>query len=280
MRLSEITTYPVKSCRGHHAESVEVEPWGLAGDRRWMLVDPDGVLITARERPRLLLVVPTVGADGGLRFTAPDAPDLDVPVPRGDGVPVQVFGDALQSIPAGDAAHDWFTALLGRPARLVHLADPTQRPVSPDFARPDDRVSFADGYPLLLTTTASLDALNDLIAAGPRPEEGPLPMARFRPNVVIGGAAPWAEDGWRTLRIGAATFRAPKGCERCVMTTTDPATAARGKEPITTLARHRRWDGKTWFGMNLVPDNPGVRISVGDEVEILDAVADPDGPPR
>ena len=105
-------------------------------------------------------------------------------------------------------------------------------------------------------------------------------MMRFRPNVVIDGSTSFAEDGWRRLRIGAATFRAVKGCDRCVMTMTDPDTARRSKEPIATLARHRHWDGATWFGMNLIPDTPGVTIHVGDEVEILEEVPAPDGPPR
>jgi uncharacterized protein YcbX len=105
-------------------------------------------------------------------------------------------------------------------------------------------------------------------------------MTRFRPNVVVSGTTPFAEDGWRRIRIGAAEFRAVKGCDRCVMTMTDPDTAARGKEPIATLARHRQWDGATWFGMNLVPDTPGVTISLGDPVEVLESVEAPNGPPR
>jgi MOSC domain-containing protein len=141
-------------------------------------------------------------------------------------------------------------------------------------------VSFADAYPLLAATTASLSAVNDWIAEGPLADEGPLPMTRFRPNLVIDGAGAWEEDGWRRVRIGSALFRAVKGCDRCAMTLTDPDTAAKGNEPIATLARHRKWDGATWFGMQLVPDNPGVTISVGDEVEILEAVPAPDGPPR
>jgi uncharacterized protein YcbX len=167
---------------------------------------------------------------------------------------VQVWKYALTAAPAAEAAHDWFSAVVGRSVRLMFLDDPTRRSVSPQFGRPDDVVSFADGYPLLLTTEESLAALNDLIAAGPRPDEGPLPMARFRPNVVVSGAPAWAEDGWSQVRIGSATFRAVKACDRCVFTTVDPDTGVKGREPLITLARHRRWDGKIWFGMNLIPD--------------------------
>jgi uncharacterized protein len=118
-----------------------------------------------------------------------------------------------------------------------------------------------------------------LIATGPNAHEGPIPMARFRPSLVVRGAPAWAEDGWRRVRVGDAVFRAVKGCDRCVMTVVDPDTAVTGKEPLATLARHRRWDGVPWFAMNLIPDTPGMRITVGDDVEVLESVAS-DGPPR
>ncbi|HZZ53760.1 MAG TPA: MOSC domain-containing protein, partial [Trebonia sp.] len=118
-------------------------------------------------------------------------------------------------------------------------------------------------------------ALNDWILEGPRFAEGPLPMTRFRPSVVVAGAPAWAEDGWRRLRIGEVTFRVAKGCDRCVLTTVDPDTAVKGKEPLVTLARHRRWDGKVWFGVNLIPDAPhpgapGEPIAVGAPVTVLE----------
>jgi uncharacterized protein YcbX len=133
-------------------------------------------------------------------------------------------------------------------------------------------VSFADGYPLLLTSEESLGALNDWIAEGARAAEGPVPMRRFRPSVVVSGTPAWAEDGWRRLRIGPVDFRAVKGCDRCVLTTIDPDTAVKGHEPLFALARHRRWDNKVWFGVNLIPDDPhpGAVIRPGDLVQILD----------
>lgn len=281
MRLGAINRFPVKSCRGHALISAVVEPWGLAGDRRWLVVDAAGDFVTARECPRLLLVVPRPRADGGLELSGPDAPALSVDVPApGPLVAVRVWRSELAATPAAPEAGAWFSAVLGRSVRLVYLDDPTRRRPNPDFARPTDYVSFADGYPLLLASSASLDALNGWIADGPRAAEGPVPMIRFRPSVVVDGAPPWAEDGWRRLRIGGALFRAVKGCARCAIPMTDADTALRYKEPIATLARHRRWDGETWFGMNLVPDTPGVTISVGDEVEILESVPAPDGPPR
>jgi uncharacterized protein YcbX len=280
VQVDALYRYPVKSCRGEALTAATVEPWGLAGDRRWQLVDAAGDCLTAREFPRLLLITPELLPGGGLRFAYPGAPHLVVEPPNGTPVEIRVHDDELIGTPAAPAAHRWFTEILGMDARLVHQHDPTSRPTSPFFTEPGDVVSLADAYPLLLVTMASLDALNDLIAAGQRADEGPLSIRRFRPNVVVKGGRPWAEDGWRRVRVGEAVFRAVKGCDRCVLTTTDPDTAARGKEPIATLARHRRWDGKTWFGMNLVPDTPGATIRVGDAVEILENVEAPDGPPR
>jgi uncharacterized protein YcbX len=281
MSLREINRFPVKSCAGNSPTSAVVEPWGLAGDRRWLVVDEDGVALTAREHRELLHVTPVVRSDGGLELTAPDLPALAVPAPLPAGhVTVSVWRSRLLAVPAGPEADAWFSKVSGVPARLVHLDDPTQRPTNPAFSRPGDRVSFADGYPVLLATDASLAELNRLIALGPRPHEGPLPMIRFRPNLVVAGSAPWEEDGWRRLRIGAAIFRVVKGCDRCAITLTDPQTLHRGKEPIATLARYRRWDGETWFAMNLIPDTPGAVVQVGDEVEVLESVPAPEGPPR
>jgi uncharacterized protein len=272
LQLTSIWRYPVKSCRGERLSAGAVEPWGLAGDRRWMVVDAGGAPVTAREYPQMVLVTPRLG-DGRITLSSPGLPDLAVPVPAsGELVPVSVWESDLVAAPADDAAAAWLSKVIGEPVRLVYLDDPTRRATNPKYSRDSDRVSFADGYPLLLTSEESLGALNGWIAEGPRPAEGPLPMRRFRPSVVVSGAGAWAEDDWRRLRIGAVTFRAVKGCDRCVMTTIDPDTAAKGHEPLFALARYRRWDGKIWFGVNLIPDHPdpGALIRPGDPVEILE----------
>jgi uncharacterized protein YcbX len=279
LTLTAINRYPVKSCRGQALSSATVELWGLTGDRRWMIVDADGETVTAREYPPLVLVRPGL-SDDGLQLTSPDLDDILVGVPDGRNlVDVSVHGHPVRAAVA-DAGHDWFSKVVGEPVRLVYLDDPTRRAPNPVFSKASDRVSFADGYPLLLATEESLAALNELIAAGPNAHEGPLPMTRFRPSVVVRGAPAWAEDGWRRVRIGGVLFRVVKGCGRCVLTLVHPETAAKGKEPIATLARHRRWDGKTWFAMNIIPDTPGATITVGDDVEILESVDAHDGPPR
>jgi len=170
---------------------------------------------------------------------------------------------------AGTAADDWLTAALGAKVRLVWLDDPTRRPVEPGYGQPTDRVSFADGYPLLLANSASLAALNDLIAESGS-DEGPLPMTRFRPNVVIKDAPAWIEDTWlgERIRIGEITFRVPKPCDRCVVTATDQETGERGREPLRTLARHRNIEQGLRFLVNLIPDSTGT-IAVGDAVTPL-----------
>ncbi|MFC6042795.1 MOSC domain-containing protein [Nocardioides hankookensis] len=278
--LSAINRFPIKSCRGWSVDSAVVEPWGLAGDRRWMVVDEAGEVITAREANRLVLVHPEITADG-LRLTAPDLPPLDVPTPDPETqVPVAIWGSQLTAATAGPEADAWFSKVIERSARLVHLDDPTRRPTSIEFSKPDDRVSFADGFPVLVATEASLAALNDEVLASSATEREPLPMTRFRPNVVMSGTEAWEEDDWRRIRIGDAVFRAVKGCARCVLTTIDPETAVREKEPIRSLAKIRRWDGATWFGVNLVPDTPGVEIRVGDELAVLDRVPSGAGPIR
>ncbi|MGH3824451.1 MAG: MOSC domain-containing protein [Pseudonocardiaceae bacterium] len=272
LTLTGINRYPIKSCRGQAVDDAVVEPWGLAGDRRWMLVDDEGGMVTAREYPQLVLVTPEFHANG-LLVRAPDLDPLLVDTPDGATLSdVRVFASELAAAPASDHVHAWFSKVVGMSVRLVYLDDPTRRRPNPRYSRPADRVSFADGYPLLLATEESLAALNDLIAQGLRAAEGPMPMTRFRPNLVVAGAPAWAEDGWRVLRIGAARLRVGKACDRCVLTTIDPVTARKGKEPIATLARHRRWDGTTWFAINLIPDTPGATVHVGDEVEVLQQV--------
>jgi uncharacterized protein YcbX len=234
-----------------------------------MVVDDGGKVVTQRQRPRLALAAAELLPGGGVRLSAPGADPLTVPVPDpGETVTVELFRDKVQVTPAAQAAHAWCGAYLGAPARLVHLDDPaTRRPVDPAYARPGETVSFADGYPLLLTATASLEALNSLIARGEHAAEGPLPMNRFRPNVVVDGTGAWEEDGWSRVTIGEVAFRVAKPSGRCVVTTTDQDSSVRGREPLHTLGRHRRHGGKLLFGQNLVPLSRGT-IRAGDPVTV------------
>ena len=267
--LASIHVYPVKGCRAIDLDQAAVEPWGLAGDRRWLIVDDDCQFLTQRKHPALARVVITAGPGADLTIKADGRPPLDVPAPddTADLLKITVWRSTILAAAAGPDADDWFTRYLGQPVRLAYLDDPTRRAVDPDFGRDGDMVSFADGYPLLLTNASSRDQLNQwLTAAGHQA----VPMNRFRPNVVVDGYPPWAEDDWtrRRIRIGAVSFRVAKPCARCVVTTTDQTTGERGGQPLKMLAARRRFGHNLLFGQNLIPDSPG-RIRIGDPTEII-----------
>ncbi|MEO5611067.1 MAG: MOSC N-terminal beta barrel domain-containing protein [Ornithinibacter sp.] len=273
VQLAAIAVHPVKSTAVRPVREAAVEPWGLAGDRRWMVVGPDGECLTAREHRRLLGVVAdtpdTTALDAALRLTAPGMPDLHVEEPHGARVPVTVHGRGLHAVVAPAEAGAWVGQVVGvNGLRLVHVARP--RPLNPAHSLPGDATAFADAYPVTLVTAASLRQLDEWVAqtARERGEEPPLALevSRFRPNLLIeGDLEPFEEDHWRRVRVGDVEFRVAKPVDRCVMTTIDPRTREGGHEPIRTLARHRKWEGATWFAVQLVPDVPG-RIAVGDEV--------------
>ncbi|KPC80880.1 MOSC domain-containing protein [Streptomyces sp. NRRL S-4] len=268
--LGAVYVHPVKSLAACAADGAVVEPWGLDGDRRWMLIDTGNRVVTQRQQPRLAQLSAELLPGGGVVLSAPGSPSLTVELPGPDRTVVaELHRSRVEVAVAAGAAHAWFGSHLGAEVRLVHLDAPAhRRPVDPEFGRPGETVSLADGFPLLLTTRASLDALNTWVAQGDNPEEGPLPMDRFRPNVVVDGGAPWAEDSWRRIAIGEVAFRLVKPCGRCVVTAIDQRTAERGKEPLRTLARHRR-DGKhLLFGQNMIPEGTGV-IRTGDPVRVL-----------
>lgn len=271
MRLASIHVYPVKALRGFDTARATVEPWGLAGDRRYMVIGADAKALTQRTHPVLTQVFAGYGLDGALLLRPRPGvglPELRVPVPGGgELVEVEIWRSRLPATLAPAEAHAWFSKLLGTDARLVYLDDPTRRAVNPKYGTSDDRVSFADGYPLLVTTRGSLDRLNDWLLEDGETAE-PLPMNRFRPSIVVDGAEPFAEDGWRRLRVGAVEFRVVKPCDRCVVTQTDQDTGVRGRGPLRALARHHRVNGLPTFGQNLIPDGTG-HIVVDDPVTVL-----------
>lgn len=255
--------YPIKSCRGTSLDVAVIGPRGIAADRQWMVVDAAGDFLTQRELPRMALVSPRVGG-GLLEVSAPDMPPLTMPVgATGQRIDVTIWKDRCVAVDQGPDAAAWFTSFLEVPCRLVRIADDTVRQADREYARPDDQVGFADGFPFLLTSRASLADLNHRLAA-------PLPMNRFRPNIVIDGVAPFEEDQWKRIRIGGITFGVLKPCARCVTTTVDQHTAERSHEPLRTLATFRHVPGRgVMFGQNLVHDRTGV-VNVGAEVDVLE----------
>lgn len=274
IRIVSLHLHPLKSGAGVAVEAADLAHSGLAGDRRWMVVDASGEGVTARSDRALLTLAATALPDDGVRLTTAAGASIDVCRPRGPGQPVTVHGRAAgRGVPADEPAQRLVASVLGRTdVRLVWCPDPRERTLNPQFARAGDHTAYADGYPLTLASAASLRQLNDWIArtaaaAGEPPGE-PLPMVRFRPNVVVDGDLdPFAEDHWRTLTLGGLRVRVAKGVDRCTMTRIDPVTLASAPEPIRTLARHRQRDGKTWFAVHLIPDDVGP-VRVGDPVEV------------
>ncbi|MBB2921492.1 MOSC N-terminal beta barrel domain-containing protein [Cellulomonas cellasea] len=292
MHLAALTIHPVKSLRGEPVAAADLERAGLRGDRRWMLVGPDGGAVTARRNPGLLGVGARTTPAGGVVLSHPGHEDLRVEPPV-DGPPVAVTLSRVdRALAAGPAADAWLRAVLGLDVRLVWQDDPARRPVDEAHGgRPGDPLSLADDGPVLVTVVASLRRLDEWVAAAPartspgpagrvdpgagsgagapgaRPE--PLAMERFRPNFVVDGdVEPFAADAWTGIRVGEVELRFAEHCDRCAMTTVDPVTLARGQEPLRTLAKHRRWDGKVWFGVRMVPVTTG-RVAVGDPVTVL-----------
>jgi uncharacterized protein YcbX len=275
LRLLQLSVHPLKSGAIRTVPSTTVQPRGLADDRSWMLVDGDGRVVSAREAPRLFTVVadtPSTDATvpAGLRLRAPGMRDLEVPVPDGEAIDVRLFSLDLCARPAGSEADGWLRTVLGRDdVRLVWCHDPSRRRLQPGFSEPGDHTAFADSFPVTIASLASLRRLNDWIVEralelGEEPPD-PLPVERFRANLVVDGDEPFAEDGWSRVVVGDVAFRVGKPVPRCVMATIDTATLTTTKEPTRTLARHRLVDGKTLFAVHLVPEGPG-RISVGDDV--------------
>lgn len=262
--LSELNIYPIKSAAGIALQTTEVEWKGLRGDRRWMVVDDQAMFMTQRQFPAMALISVALEADQ-LAITAPDMEPLGVPYTLTDTeIEVEVWGDRCRAISAGDTAREWFSRVLKTSCQLVYLPENSIRPVDLDYAivPNQDQVSFADAFPFLLISEASLQDLNQRL-------ETPLPMNRFRPNLVVRGCEAFAEDRWRKIRVGSVVFHVVKSCARCIITTVEQTTGIKEKEPLPTLATYRLHQGKILFGQNLLQANLG-SLHVGDAVEILD----------
>ena len=273
MRLAALNLYPVKSLRGLAVDDVLVDSLGAVGDRRFLIVDPAGVFMTQRSVPGMA----RVGAlleDASLALRCEGFGEIRVrraPDPEAPLIPVRVWkSEGLQAEDCGGAPAAWLTAVLGTRCRLVRIGPAFRRQVACEGARPEDTVGFADGFPFLVLSEASLSDVNRRIEGA-----GGLavPMNRFRPNLVVSGCEPYSEDGWRRIRIGQVVLRAAGPCSRCIITTTDQSSGARGVEPLRTLAGYRRDSRapeKVNFGQNLVHEVKSGVLRVGDPVEILE----------
>jgi uncharacterized protein len=266
LNVSQLFVYPIKSTRGIAVEEILLETAGPVRDRRWMLVDENGRFLTQRILPRMTLIAPRFAGDD-LIVEAPGMPALTINSWSGEGewIPVQIWRDELR-LPHPDPSYsNWFSSFLGQSSRLIHLPDSAIRPVEAPYNQPPWRVSLADSFPLLAIGQASLDLLNTKL-------QTPVPMARFRPNLVVVGSEPHEEDRWRRVRIGEVELAFVKLCTRCAIPQVDPDTGETGLEPLQTLARYRRPERKVLFGHKGLVTTPGV-LRVGDKIEVLEESA-------
>ncbi|MEU5266491.1 MOSC N-terminal beta barrel domain-containing protein [Amycolatopsis sp. NPDC021455] len=261
-RIARLTYYPVKGCAGTSVPAAEVTPAGLAHDRVFQVVAPDGDFRSQRRHPLLAAVRPRVLGDR-LALTAPGFEDLEVHIRRdGPRHPASTFSWQGEGIHQGAEAAEWFSDLLKAPSALVGVAPDHERVTSGETP---GTAAFADGHALLVTSESSLDSLNERIAAG---QGEPVPMDRFRPNIVISGwPEPHREDDVREMAVGTAKLGYAKQCVRCTVPMVDQETGAKaGPEPVRTLATYRRHpDGGVTFGMKAAVLRAG-QVAVGDAV--------------
>jgi uncharacterized protein len=265
IELTQINIYPVKSCKGITLTRAELTPFGLKNDRRWMVVDANGLFLSQRAIPRMALIEPTL-TDEGLVLNAPNAQILEVPhqSKAKSARSVRVWDDLCEAEDCGDEAAQWFSELLQINSRLVTIGKTFSRSVDAQYARNQDQVSFADAFPLLLISSASLRDLNGRL-------DLPIPMNRFRPNLVVSGCDPYAEDRWKRFSVGTLSFTVSKPCARCTVPTVDQMTGTKGTEPLATLSTYRKGnDHDVFFGQNLVNEQKSGELVMGMEVTVLD----------
>lgn len=270
MHVASLFIYPVKSLRGCAMRSIELDELGFAGDRRFLLIGEDGRMLTQRGVTRMALVNSSL--DGGnLTLSTDDAGGISVPTTSDPTAPLHTVAvwkhEGLQAEDCGDSVATWLGDFLGVKCRLVRIGEKFHRPVTKKAGRPGDAFSFADGSPVLVTSEASLAQLNDRIQEN---QSDPVPMDRFRPNLVLGGCDAFAEDSFPFLQIGDVRLRAAGKSDRCIMTTTDQRTGERSPEPLRTLARFRRDPSldptAVFFGANFINESKHGAIRVGDSV--------------
>ena len=264
--LSAIHIYPVKGLGGISLSQSDVTTRGLQYDRRFLVVDGNDQFVTQREVPKMATVWMEVGGDKVV-FSAPDMESLVVSAepPEVPSRMVRVWSSDVLAHTVSAEADAWLSGYLGFNARLVYMPDSSERKMNPQYAQPGEVVSFADGYPLLLISEASLADLNERMVKN---GGSVLNMNRFRPNLVVKGCEPYAEDRFGEIRVGDAIFRAVKHCARCQVTTTDQASGeVRGPEPLQTLGTYRDTPNGVIFGMNLIPVTLAT-VRVGDTITL------------
>lgn len=265
LSISQLFIYPVKSLRGIAVNTALITDRGLEHDRRFMLVDGNGLFLTQRERPSMVLLRTAIETDGLVVWHKDHPSDkLRLPlVPEASlsTTNVKVWDDYCDAQYVSDEADRWFSEKLNSPCRLLYMPESTKRMVDPVYAFNNEITSFSDGYPVLLIGQSSLDDLNRRMSEA-------LPMDRFRPNIVMTGGQPFEEDSLEQFSVNGINFYGVKLCGRCVVTTTDQETGIIGKEPLKTLATYRLANNKVYFGQNVLCGGKGL-IRVGDSITTI-----------
>ncbi|WP_320838040.1 MOSC domain-containing protein [Zhongshania sp.] len=261
--VSGLFSYPVKSLRGHSQASTHITSWGPDRDRRWMVVDDSGQFMTQRQLPKMCRIGARYqGGDICLWHLDSPADAIEVCLDGSEKERyVGVWEDSCTALDAGDAAANWLSAQLGVSLRLCYMPDYSYRQVDLQFAERGDRLGFADGFPFLLCNEASLQQLCAGLGRS-------VDMQRFRPNIVISGAVPFAEDHWRRIRIGDIEFDVVKACARCAIPTVNLDDASREADVFRALKAQRQRGDEVYFGQNMIHRGEG-EIRLGDAVEVL-----------
>ena len=264
MHLSEIWIYPVKSLSGIRLSQSQVEEKGLQYDRRWLIVDEKGTFLTQRVNAQMALL-DVILANDGLLISHRYQPEKQLLIPfkreTNEEITVKIWNDYVKARTVSQLADEWLSDHLGKAVRIVEMTPETQRKLDPTYAHNDSNVSFADDFPFLLISQASLADLNERLSQ-------PVGMQRFRPNFVISGTEPYAEDQWHFITIGNIRFEVAKSCERCIVVNIDNHTGMKGSDPLKTLASYRKVGRNIFFGQNVIGMGSGI-IRQGDEVTLL-----------
>lgn len=265
LTLAEIWIYPVKSLGGVRLQETEAWQTGLRFDRHWMIVDENGMFLTQRTNAAMAMIDVSFGKTGlrlSLGTNSKDSTNVPFLPEDPQQILVKVWDDTVLARTVCSTADNWLSEKLLKNVRIVEMTEHSERYLDPRYANTPTQLSFADDFPYLLTTRASLDDLNSRL-------ENSVQMARFRPNFVVTGALAFEEDTWRHIRIGDLEFKVSKSCDRCILINIDPFTAAKGREPLKTLATYRKVNKRIYFGRNLTASDYGI-IKEGDEIKVLE----------
>ncbi len=264
IELTQINIYPVKACKGMSQTRAELTPYGLKNDRRWMAVDAKGNFLSQRTIPKMALIEPSFAREG-LVLKAPNSNVIEIPFrsKTNSTRTVNIWDDSCTAEDCGDEAAKWFTDFLDIEARLVTMGSTFDRSVNATYSQRHDRIGFADAFPFFLLSSSSLRVLIEKL-------DQPIPMNRFRPNLVVSGCEPYAEDCWKRISLGGMPFEVCKSCSRCTIPTVDQISGTKGKEPLVTLSTYRKGNNnKVFFGQNLINEKKFGEIVLGMEAIIL-----------